>query len=263
MLIGEGIDLKDGEKIKPYYASEVEGYNRARIRSGREIIISGSPGDSTPLSEATHIQRNMEMFRITKDQYDLWSDVMVQFVRAHEWAPYCVKGAWADLDALPFGKIMSGATPDYGVRFTRLSYDEILSSMTLHCMARSPLITYSDPCNLDLFTKEVLTNKNALDACRNGSNQHQFYNDGNIVKWINTRAGTGIKYLAIFNITSASIRVKQSLSEIGYPNGCRVKDIWNKSYLETSPDSFTVRIAGHGVGFYRVWISGSLPNMCF
>ena len=193
----------------------------------------------------------MEMFRITKDQWDRWSDILVQFEQAPLWAPCCGQGHWADLDALPFGKFFDQVTA-HKVISSRLSQDEIRTDMTLHCIARSPLVFYADPTCIDDFTREILTNPDALDADQNGSAQRQFAGDAKMKRWISIRAGTAARYLALFNLTNKPCAVEQPLAEAGFPHGCEIRDIWKRTDMGFYAKTYATTIAGHGVGFYRL-----------
>lgn len=252
-LFGEwGVDfLKIDDLISPYHAAEVEGYSKARAKAGRPIVLSGSPGDAVPLSQGPHLRRHLEMFRITKDQWDKWSDILVQFERAPQWAPHGGAGAWADLDALPFGWIFDMVATQKPIA-CRLSQDEVRTSMTLHCIARSPLVFYADPLRLDDFTKGVLTNPDALDANRYGSEPREFFADARLRKWISAKAGTATRYLALFNLQAEPARAEQSLAEVGFPDGCRIRDIWAGTDLGWRTGSFPAALAAHGAGFYRL-----------
>ena len=250
-LYGEwGIDfLKIDDFISPYH-EEVEGYRKAVAHAGRPIVISGSPGSATP-GGPEDLRANMEMFRITEDQWDRWGDILAQFELAPRWAPYCGQGHWADLDALPFGKFFDQITA-HKIISPRLSQDEIRTDMTLHCIARSPLVFYADPLRLDDFTREILTNPDALDADQNGYAQRQFAGDATVRRWISIKAGTTTRFLALFNLTDKPLAVKQSLAEVGFPNGCEIRDIWSRTDLGFYAKTYATYIAGHGVGFYRL-----------
>ncbi len=247
-----GVDfLKIDDLISPYHAAEVEGYCKGRANLGRPIVISGSPGDETPRSQADHLRGNMDMFRITKDQWDQWSDILVQFDRASQWASSSGSGHWADLDALPFGKYFDMVTAHKIIQ-TRFSQDEIRTDMTLHCIARSPLVFYADPICMDDFTRDILTNADALDANQHGSEQRQLAGDSKVRKWLSVKKGATAKYLALFNLTDKPQVITQSLAEIGFPEGGEIRDIWNRRNLGFQAGSFAPTVAAHGVGFYRL-----------
>lgn len=252
-LYGEwGVEfLKIDDMLSPYHAAEIAGYNRARRKAGRPIIISTSAGNDTPLAQAMHLRQNTDMFRITRDQWDNWSDILVQFERAPQWAPFCGEGVWADLDALPFGWIFDMVDSQKPI-LCRLTPDEVRTSMTLHGIARSPLVFYADPLRLDDFTKSILTNSDALDANRNGTGQREFAATAHLRKWVSTRPGAKSWYLALFNLSSDPLRVEQSLAEAGIAVPCRVRDIWAGTAFGCDTHSFPVAIPAHGVGFYRL-----------
>jgi hypothetical protein len=252
-----GVDfLKIDDLICPYHRDEVEGYSKARLRAGRPIMISGSPGDAMPLGSAGHLRANMEMFRVTKDQWDAWSDILVQFEQAPRWAPYCGQGHWADLDALPFGRFFDQVTARRIID-SRLSRDEIRTDMTLHCVARSPLVFYADPMRMDDFTREILTNRDALDADQSGCAQRQFAGDAKVRRWISIKAGTTTRYLALFNLTDKPLAVEQPLAEAGFPDGCEIRDVWERRDLGFRAGTYATSVAGHGVGFYRLDAKGT------
>ncbi len=247
-----GVDfLKIDDLLSPYHAAEIAGYNRARSKAGRPIIISSSAGNDTPLEQSMHLRQNTDMFRITRDQWDNWSDILVQFERAPQWAPFCGDGAWADLDALPFGWIFDMVDSQQPIP-CRLTRDEVRTSMTLHCISRSPLVFYADPLRLDDFTKAILTNPDALDANRNGTGQHEFASADNLRKWISTRQGTRSRYLALFNLADKPAQVDQPLAEAGMAGPCRIRDIWANVDFDCNADSFPSTLPAHGVGFYRL-----------
>lgn len=247
-----GVDfLKIDDLISPYHAAEVDGYSKARAKAGRPVILSGSPGDHTPLDQAAHLRQKLDMFRITKDQWDSWKDVLVQFERAAEWAPHGGDGAWADLDALPVGWLFDMVNSQKPV-YCRFTPDEMRTSMTLHCIARSPLVFYADPLRLDELTKALLTNADALDADQHGREPRQIFADSSLRKWISLRAGTESRYLAIFNVSAEARRVEQQLEEAGLEGGCRVRDIWAGADLGICQTSFSVAVPAHGVGFFRL-----------
>lgn len=252
-LFGEwGVDfLKIDDLISPYHAAEVDGYHKARAKAGRTIVISASPGDETPLAQAPHLRQTMDMFRVTKDQWDNWKDILVQFDRAPQWAPFCGTGAWADLDALPFGMIFDMVKSQQPIP-CRLTQDETRTSMTLHCIARSPLVFYADPLRLDAFTKAILTNPDALDAHRNGMEQRQLSGDASQRKWLSLKSGTKSRFLALFNLTAEPRRVEQALAEVGFAGGCQVRDIWAQADLDAVTGAIAVTVPAHGVAFLRL-----------
>ncbi|PSL43071.1 secreted protein [Chitinophaga niastensis] len=249
-----GIDfLKIDDLVDPYESLEVSGYHTGRAKLKRPILISGSPGGGPNLQHAANLQNNMEMWRVTSDVWDHWNDIYKQFDSARDWAPYTKNGTWADLDMLPFGQLRDNWGPDPGkVIWTKLTNDEVKTCMTLHCISRSPLIMGGDVRANDAFTLDVLINRDALDANKNGSKQREIYGDASTRKWISTVHGTNIKYLAIFNTGLTSRVIDQGLVDIGFPEGALVKDIWNKSESGKITGTFSPTIPAHGVGFYKL-----------
>jgi alpha-galactosidase len=257
-----GVDfLKIDDLVDPYQGPEVNGYHTARAKTPRPMVISGSPGGNPNVQNAANLQNNMEMWRITSDVWDYWKDTYMQFDAARDWAPYTKNGTWADLDMLLFGQVRDNWGPDpKKVIWTKLTNDEVKTSMTLHCISRSPLFMGGDVRANDKFTLDVLINPDALDANKNGSHQREFYADSSTRKWISTKSGTNIKYLAIFNTGPTSRVINQNLSDIGFPDGTTIRDIWNKSELGSIDGTFSPTIPAHGVGFYKLNASNRAPH---
>ncbi len=60
----------------------------------------------------------------------------------------------------------------------------------------------------------------------------------------------GIYRGALFNLMEQPSDVEQSVVELGFKQGCRVRDIWQQSDRGTVADRLTANIPGHGVAFH-------------
>jgi len=65
--------------LRPYHDRDIEVLSAALAGTGREIVLSLSPGieDSTPHDE--HVAAHSTMWRISGDLWDRWEDVYKQF----------------------------------------------------------------------------------------------------------------------------------------------------------------------------------------
>lgn len=97
--------VKADDMLYPYHARDIEVLSAALARTGRDIVLSLSPGieDSTPHDD--HVATHSTMWRVSGDLWDRWEDVYKQFGLLARWAPVSVPGAWADADMLPLGHI--------------------------------------------------------------------------------------------------------------------------------------------------------------
>ena len=83
---------------------EIELIHRAIQHCGRPIVLSLSPGPAL-LEQAQHLSKYANMWRMTGDFWDRWSDLYAMFERCEAWTPYVQSGCWPDCDMLPLGAI--------------------------------------------------------------------------------------------------------------------------------------------------------------
>jgi alpha-galactosidase len=216
LFAGWGLDfVKADDMLGPYHEREISALSAALRGSGREMVLSLSPGRSLSLEHAGHLRANAEMWRISDDLWDRWSDVYDQFGRAARWAPWIGPGSWPDADMLPLGRI--GIRAERGTdRDSRLTWDEQRTLMTLWCMARSPLMFGGDLPRSDPRTLELLTNDAVLGVLKASENNREVLREGGLVVWTADPAdGAGGRYVAVFNIGDETLPVRQPLFSSG------------------------------------------------
>lgn len=167
-----GVDyLKVDDMQTPFYADEIASYRRAIDRAERvhncQITLSLSPGGWLPTTHIDFLRKEAELWRISDDLWDRWSDLYQQFTRLARWAPLQSSGHWADADMLPLGHI--GLRAERGQdRQCLLTIEEQLTMLTLWCMGRSPLMVGGDLPTSDDVTLKLLGNP-ALEEVTAGS----------------------------------------------------------------------------------------------
>jgi hypothetical protein len=248
---GWGVDFIKVDCISdhPYKPTEIRMIHRAILKSGRPIILSLSPGPTSP-GIAKEISPYAQMWRISDDLWDIWKipshrprGLYDQFELAAAWAPFAHPGNWPDADMLPFGYL--GPLPGDGeARQSRLTHDEQKIMLTLWSMARSPLILGANLTQLDQWTLKLITNRDVLDVDQFAHDQRQVAREGNTVAW--TAAGkNGIRYLALFNLNDREKTINRSyafynLTAKTYSS----RELWSQTDQGTS-DSVNVALAPH------------------
>jgi hypothetical protein len=244
-----GLDFVKVDDIsRPYDAvqkAEIEAIRKAIDRTGRPMVLSLSPG-ATPLSEGTHVQQYANMWRISDDFWDKWSELVAQFKRLRDWAPYRGPGHFPDADMLPLGVI------DMGKRSTHFTRDEQYTLMTLWCIARSPLILGCDLTKLDDFTLSLVTNEEVLAVNQHSKANHELFNQEGLIAWVADAPDSKGKYLAVFNTRDAAAEVPVNLSDVGLTSPCRMRDLWQEKDLGEFSERVTPEIASHSSRLYRV-----------
>ena len=253
-----GLDfIKVDDLSRPYHQAEIEGIRNAIDRSGRAIVFSTSPG-ATPVASGEHVSTHANMWRISDDFWDKWSELFAQFKRVHDWTPFRAPGHFPDADMLPVGVLQMGKNK------THFSRDEQFTLMSLWSIARSPLMIGADLTKLDPFTLSLLKNDEVIAVNQNSSNNHELFQRDGFYGWVADVPDSKDKYVALFNTratpgelvadfaaeTAAAVPVK--FSELGFSGECNVRDLWRQKDLGAFKTEFAPTINAHGGRLYRV-----------
>jgi hypothetical protein len=180
-----------------YFKEEVEMIRKAIDRTGREIVLSTSPGE-TPIAQAAHVQEYANMWRTVGDFWDSWEQLKEHFEIFERWNKWRANGAYPDGDMLPVGHI--GIRAERGnPRVTNFTKDEQYTLMTLWSIFKSPLMFGGNLPDNDSFTNSLLTNKQVLAVLNKSTNNKPLFNDADKAAWTADEPGTGVKYLGVFN----------------------------------------------------------------
>jgi alpha-galactosidase len=193
-----GLDfVKVDDLSVPYHLEEIEMIRKAIDRTGRQIVLSTSPGE-TPIESASHVKTHANMWRIVGDFWDNWPQLKEHFEVCNRWAPHIGNGHFPDADMLPLGRV--GIRAERGDnRMSRFSKEEQYTLMTLFAIFRSPLMFGGDLPSNDAFTLSLLTNKEVLEVNKYSANNRQLFSNNDMIAWTADDPKTGDKYLALFN----------------------------------------------------------------
>ena len=217
---------------------------------GRDMVLSLSPGPAI-FEKAEVYGKYADMWRMTDDFWDKWSDLYGMFERAEKWAPFCGQGGFPDMDMLPVGAINQVYSPENRTRFTE---DEQITMMTLWSIFRSPLMIGSELTKLDGFTLKLLTNTGILKMHKNARRAGQIKrwkaSDGNeYVLWTADSAEKG-RYLAVFNLGDRDGQTGIDLEASGIKNTPQGLELWKNERVKAD-SCFTVSLRPHGAkAFY-------------
>lgn len=229
-----GVDFLKVDCISdhPYKPDEIRMIHRAILKTGRPIVLSLSPGPTSP-GLAPEIIPMAQMWRISDDIWDYWTNTRHfprslhdQFELVAAWAPYARPGTWPDADMLPLGYL--GPQPGDGeARQSRLTHSEQQMMMTLWSIARSPLILGANLTRLDDWTNQLITNRDVLDVDQFGHNQRQVAREGNTVAWTAEGKGT-IRYLALFNLNDRDKTINRTYRFYNLPtDSYHARELWS------------------------------------
>jgi alpha-galactosidase len=222
----------------PYKPAEIRQLALAIQRSGRDIVLSLSPGP-TSVDHHAEVAELAQMWRISDDVWDLWDrgqqdwpiGVKNQFDNAARWAQYTRPGNWPDADMLPVGEL--SPFPDVGpnARHTRLTPDEQHTQLSLWSMARSPLIVGANLTLLDDATLRLLTNPDILSIDQTAVASRQVLHDGDLVIWSADLPGNRYA-VAAFNLGDKPMKVDRAFESLGVAAGqYNAKNAWTGEKL--------------------------------
>lgn len=237
----------------PYSAAhEIEMLQRAIQKTGREIVLSLSPGPAL-IEKAWHYRKYANMWRITDDFWDSWPLLRDMFDRCELWQDHVAPGSFPDCDMLPLGKLGKGFGQE---RDTRLTRDEQRTMMTLWCMFGSPLMIGAELTKLDGWTLSLLTQKDVLKliSCGYAGRQHE-KNDAYAV-WSCRNAGTGERFLALFNFMAERQPIRCDLREVEQFAGTgaeAARELWTGCGLHLEGPMLTDVVPPHGVRLYQLF----------
>lgn len=255
-----GVDFvkADDMMVPVYNKKEIEMMRKAIDQCGRPMVLSLSCGEAQ-LSFAKHLEENANMYRISIDIWDKWSDVKRLIELAHYWSPFIGDGTWPDADMVPIGILKLNDDDFIGTkgRKTRLTTDEQYTMLNIWAMMRSPIMWGGDPITSSQEDYAMMTNKEWINVIKNSRNNRQIYHGyGRGQKynvWFADIEGSNDKYFALFNISDeASIATFSFESEYLRDANYEVYNIWSKQCEGKFAKAFSVNLPAHGSGLYRL-----------
>ncbi|SFJ76464.1 Melibiase [Paenibacillus sp. UNC496MF] len=230
MLAGWGVDFIKADDITGH-PREIDAIAKAIRTSGRDIVLSLSPGgQTTPANIDVYQQANM--LRTTRDIWDNRADLDKAF---HAWSVYNEfrqEGFWLDLDMIPFGHLQlwkprtDGSSYKESVaeeqlsgkgfeRMSGLSANQKLTFITIRAMAASPLFMGGDLPTSDDFSFSLITNPDMLACNQNGVMGYKVHAGEGLEVWKSPhRADARQGWIGVFNRTTEKRKARLSLEQL-------------------------------------------------
>ncbi|NJP41379.1 glycoside hydrolase family 27 protein [Oscillospiraceae bacterium HV4-5-C5C] len=149
-----------------YPAAEVEAIARAIKNSGRDMVLSLSPGPAV-FEKREHLTRFAHMWRMTDDFWDRWDLLLQDLERCREWQAVVGPGCWPDADMLPLGRLNMRDHQGQGRR-SAFTEAEQQTLMNLWCLFRSPLMYGGDLPRATRQDIRLLQNRELLAVSQQG-----------------------------------------------------------------------------------------------
>ena len=162
-------------------------------------------------------------------------------------------GHWNDCDMFVVGMLGGGR-----LHPTRLTPNEQYTHISLWSLLASPMLIGCDMTQLDEFTLSLLTNDEVIEVSQDplGKQAHRISKDENVEVWAKDMED-GSKAVGLFNRGEFENPVTVKWSELGLLGKQTVRDLWRQQDVGVSVDSFSVKVARHGVMLIRVRPGGN------
>ncbi len=233
----------------PSAKKEIELLHNAIVNTGREIVLSLSPGPAK-LSEAWQYETYANMWRITDDFWDKWELLLQMFERCEHWQYHVGEGCFPDCDMLPVGKLGKGFGKERDTNFTK---EEQKTMMTLWCLFRSPMMLGAELTKLDDWTFSLITNDDVLKLLTVSRNARQVRRDEYTAIWRADNCSQKCSYLALFHL-SGEHTIEVSAKELGLETfvGKQLTELWTKESIKENSDHLTITLPEHGVSLFQI-----------
>lgn len=245
-----GVDFVKADDLTfPYRTAEIEAIDRARQRCGRPITLSLSPGPC-PVSQASHVRRHAEMWRICADFWDDWQKLKEAFAHCALWAQERASGFGPDPDMLPLGRLSKRGPvgPEHDSFFT---LEEQRTLLTLWCIFGAPLFIGGNLPEMKEETFALLTNPEVLAVQSASNGGYPLFQDDCTAVWV-AKADT-VVHLALFNLSEETQNVGvlwQQLGLSGPPVG--IRNLWRQKEEKPKEDGLRSSLSPHGCALYTL-----------
>jgi hypothetical protein len=247
-----GVDLvKVDDLSRPYRRSEIEAIRHAIDACGRPMVFSTSPGE-TPLAEAAHISRYANMWRISDDFWDSWPALNRQFDLLARWHGQAGPGHWPDADMIPLGHISKRCRAGGVERWTRLTYDEQVTLISLWSINSSPLMLGMNLPDNDGRTLALIVNDEVLAVDQDPLGKPAecvFQSEGGEI-WIKPLE-SGAVVAGLFNRSETPRDLTLYFTRLGIRARPALYDLWHRQALASAENHFTATVPKHGAVLIR------------
>ena len=273
-----GVDFIKADDIVPFPA-EVEAVAKAIKNSGRNIVLSLSPGGFVDDTQLDFFKLG-NMLRVTKDIWDEQIGLNQCFNAWRKWQGKEDANFFIDMDMIPFGELQVMSPVPDGLtgkesndeikkmkkegkltniellsgkgfhRQSQLTQDQMYTFITMRALAASPLMMGGNLLTLDDFSLSLLTNPEMIACNQNAVMGALKYDQSKIEIWNTPKKDSNEGWIGIFNRnTENSQQYIISSSELGLADeNYSLKDIWGNSELSFNQE---VLVPANGVIFIK------------
>jgi hypothetical protein len=225
--------------------------HKAIAQCGRPMVLSLSCGEA-PVSRASHLIENANMWRISGDFWDNWESLEHNFDLLNAWSPFIGEGHWPDADMLPIGKLSLDDRPHGKERMSNFTEAEHYTLLSLWSIAKSPLMMGGDLLTTPESTMKFLKNSEVIYVNQHSvDNRQVIKNEGQAI-WIAKDPKNGDRFIALFNLSDKAKEVKFKLEDEGLRGDYVIRDLWEKKNMGTINTVLKANVESHGGKIFRL-----------
>jgi len=273
-----GVDFLKVDDIVPYPA-EVEAVTKAIEKSGRDIVLSLSPGGKVDVN-ALSIFKKSNMLRVTGDVWDDQEGIDACFKAWRKWQGKESRNFHIDMDMIPFGELqtmnplpkgLNGTESKESIsdrkkkgeltniellagkgwhRQSELTKEQMYTFITMRALAASPLMVGGDLTSLDPFSFSLVTNREMLACNQNAVVGKLCFDKDKIEVWKTEKKNSAEGWIGVFNRnTKLGQSITLDINTLGLNNPkVSIRDIWNDKTLKINEK---IIIPANGVLFIK------------
>lgn len=249
-----GVDFikADDTMFPPYHKAEIELISNALKNCGRPMVLSLSCGEA-PVSQANHVIKHANMWRISADFWDNWESLYHNFELLNAWSPFIGPGHWPDADMLPIGKISLNNRPHGPERESEFTVPEHYTLMTLWSIAKSPLMIGADLLSTKKETIDTfLKNKEILYVNQHSTGNRQVIKHQNKAVWVAEDPANGDLFVALFNTGEKKSEISFRLEDENIRGRFKIKELWTGDNVKMKENLLSSVIDPHGAKMFRL-----------
>lgn len=239
----------------PYSAAhEIEMLQKAIEKTGRDIVLSLSPGPAL-IEKAWHYEKYANMWRITDDFWDNWELLKAMFERCEVWQNHVRPGSFPDCDMLPLGWIGKEFGAERQTNFTR---EEQKTMMTLWSMFGSPMMIGAELTRLDAETLALLTNEKILKLLSCDYVGRQEERDEHHAIWSCCCKEKKEAYVALFSFAEDErelffdVKESEQLKDFTLTEKETATELWSGEKTEVADGVIRAKVGRHDVKIFAI-----------
>ncbi len=243
------LDDTDMDENYPYRKEEVTAFHNAIEALPKPITLSLSL--NMKYENRKHAADNAQLWRVSHDFWDAFSQLKQQFSILAKWAPEAGPGHWPDADMLQIGAIAKRG-PVGKPRRSAFSPEEARTHLTLWSIFRSPLMMGGNLPENEALETSLMMNDEVIDIDQHSMGSRQVFRKNDLVCWASNSMDGKYVNVALFNLSDEEKEILVSLSDLGLKGSYILHDAWAGLDIGKTKKEIRQKLIAHGSMMLRL-----------